>query len=94
MAKGAPATPATGPLGLRLKGAAWAFALAAVLSAALLKQWPTIYATLERLETSPMPPRKGQMPKPDHCRPDLPGCVPLQIDNIFFLHIPKVSRDG
>jgi hypothetical protein len=28
--------------------------------------------------------------KPPHCRPDLPGCVPRVIENIFFVHVPKV----
>lgn len=29
--------------------------------------------------------------KPRHCRPNLPGCVPLTIEYIAFVHIPKAG---
>ncbi|PNH02839.1 hypothetical protein TSOC_011140, partial [Tetrabaena socialis] len=29
--------------------------------------------------------------KPDHCRPDLPGCCPKEIRHVFFLHVEKTG---
>jgi len=60
------------------------------------KEMLIIYLIAIAAEVFALPRSAGTLPpptpamKPNHCRTDLPGCVPKEIKYIFMLHIPKV----
>lgn len=85
--------------GLNIKLSIWAAAWFGIVLAVLLHLFndsvtSVLYQFSPIVEAFDivLPPKENVIKeaKPPHCRPDLPGCVPRVVENIFFLHVPKV----